>query len=104
MKTLVTAAIVASTLVLGGCATGTSGSMSAADANAALGVASALEAVYAAQPSAKPEVVAELSRLLSAGQAALITWQSSSSPSDAQALNAAIAALVAYEASAGLSK
>jgi hypothetical protein len=65
-------------------------------------VAAALETAYAAQPGANPKTVAELRGLVSAGQAALATWQASASPGDAQALNAAIAALVAYEASIGL--
>ncbi len=72
----------------------------AADLNAAFEVAAAGEAVYAAQPKANPKTVAQMSQLLAAAQAALITWTSSQSAGDQAALNAAIAALVAYEAGA----
>jgi hypothetical protein len=68
------------------------------DANAAFNVAAAAEAAYAAQPGANPQKVAEAARLLSAAQAALLTWSNSNSSDDATALNAAVAALVAYEA------
>ena len=39
-----------------------------------------------------------MSQLLSAAQAALVTWTNSQSTGDQAVLNAAIAALVAYEA------
>jgi hypothetical protein len=88
-------------MMVAGCAANTQDAV--AQANAAFDVAAALEAAYAASPSADPKVVTEFTRLLSAGQAALVTWQNSSSPGDQQALNAAIAALVAYEATSGIS-
>ncbi len=87
-------------LLLSGC--GATAQTQVTEAEAVLGVAAALETAYAAQPSADPKVVAQLRGLLSAGQAALATWQASANPGDAQALNAAIAALMAYEASTGL--
>ena len=68
------------------------------DATMAFNVAAAAEAVYAAQPNADPKKVAEAARLLSGAQAALLTWSNSSAPSDLTALNAAVAALMAYEA------
>jgi hypothetical protein len=72
----------------------------AADLNAAFNVAAAGEAAYAAHPGANPKTVAQMSQLLSAAQAALTSWTNSQTPGDQAALNAAIAALVAYEASA----
>ncbi len=95
----VTIAVLA-TVLLSGCGTGAQTQV--AEAEGALAVAAALETAYAAQPKADPKVVAQLKGLLSAGQAALATWQASANPGGAQAVNAAIAALVAYEASAGL--
>ena len=68
------------------------------DATAAFNIAVAAEAAYAGQPGADPRKVAEAARLLSAAQAALLTWSNSASPDDQVALNAAVAALVAYEA------
>jgi nucleoid-associated protein YgaU len=68
------------------------------DATAAFNIAAAAEAGYAGQPGADPRKVAEAARLLSAAQAALLTWSNSANPDDQAALNAAIAALVAYEA------
>jgi hypothetical protein len=70
-----------------------------ADLTAAYNVAAAAEAVYAADASANGAKVAEAQRLLSAAQAALLTWSNSSLPADQTAASAAIAALVAYEAS-----
>jgi hypothetical protein len=71
-----------------------------ADLNAAYNVAAAADAAYAAHPGADPKVVAEMARLLSASQAALVTWSNSTLPADQAAASAAISALVAYEASA----
>ncbi len=87
----------ASMLLMAGCAM--THPQAAADLNAAFNVAAAGEAVYAAQPNASPKTVAQMSQLLAAAQAALITWTNSQSAGDQAALNAAIAALVAYEAS-----
>jgi uncharacterized protein YceK len=58
-------------LLLNGC--GTVAQTQRTEAEAALGVAAALETAYAAQPKADPKVVAQLKGLLSAGQAALAT-------------------------------
>jgi hypothetical protein len=67
----------------------------------ALDVAATVEGAYAARPAADPNAVAELSRLLASAQAAVAAWQASSSESDQAIANAAIAALVEYEATAG---
>lgn len=72
----------------------------AADLNAAFNVAAAAEAAYAAQPGADPKLAAEMAKLLETAQAALQTWTATPSPTTQTAINAAIAALVAYEASA----
>jgi len=85
-------------LVLAGCATATPETK--ADLNAAFNVAAAAEAAYAAQPGANANTVAEMTQLLAAAQAALIAWTNSTSPTDQTAASIAIAALVAYEASA----
>jgi hypothetical protein len=90
-----TAAIV---ILLAGCATGQP--ETAADLNAAFNVAVAAEAVYAAQPSANQKTVAEMHQLLAAAQAALVSWTNAPTPGQQAAVNAAIAALVAYEAGA----
>ena len=72
--------------------------------NAALGyalVASWQAYQFSREPiplSAVHPAVAKAARLLSAAQAALLTWSNSASPDDQVALNAAVAALVAYEA------
>ena len=86
----------AGALLLAGCTM--THTQAAADLNAAFNVAAAGEAAYSAQPGANPKTVAQMAQLLSAAQAALITWTNSQSPGDQAALNAAIAALVAYEA------
>ena len=70
------------------------------DLNAGLEVAAALERAYAARPSADPKVVADLTRLMTSSQTAVASWEASSSSSDEAVANAAISALVAYEASA----
>ena len=70
------------------------------DLNAGLEVASALESAYAARPTADPKVVADLTRLMASAQAAVASWEASSSSSDEAVANAAISALVAYEAAA----
>jgi hypothetical protein len=85
-------------LLLAGCAM--SQPQAAADLNSAYNVAAAGEAIYAAQPGANQKTVAQMSQLLSAAQAALITWTNAQSAGNQAALNAAIAALVAYEAAA----
>lgn len=72
----------------------------AADFQVALDVAATIEGAYAAKPTADPRTVAELSRLLATAQAAVASWQTSNSPGDQGLANAAISALVAYEASA----
>ena len=87
-----------SAFVVAGCSL--SQPQAAADLNAAFNVAAAGEAVYAAQPAANPKVVAQMGQLMAAAQAALITWTNAQSPGNQAALNAAIAALIAYEASA----
>jgi hypothetical protein len=85
-------------LILAGCAAATP--TTKADLNAAFNVAAAGEAAYAAQPGANARSVAEMAQLLAAAQAALLTWTNSTSPADQTAVSAAIAALVAFEASA----
>jgi hypothetical protein len=75
----------------------------AGDLNVALDVASVAEGAYAARPNADPKTVAQLSRLLAAAQAAVTAWQASTQPEDQAAASAAIAALVEYEGSAGVS-
>ena len=89
---------VAGALLLAGCSM--TRAQSAADLNAAFNVAAAGAAAYAAQPGANAKTVAQMNQLLSAAQAALVSWTNSQSPSDQAALDAAIAALVAYEAAA----
>ncbi len=86
----------ATCLVLGGCATASP--EESADLNVAFNVAAASEAAFAAHPGANPATVAEMAQLLSAAQAALLTWTNSTSPADQTAANAAVAALVAFEA------
>jgi hypothetical protein len=88
----------AATLLLAGCSM--TQPQAAADLNGAYNVAAAGEAIYAAQPGANPKTVAQMNQLLSAAQAALITWTNAQSLGNQAALNAAIAALVAYEAAA----
>jgi hypothetical protein len=68
------------------------------DLNAALDVAAAAQAAYAAQPGANPSQVEHGRQLLAAAQAALLTWSNSTDPADQTAANAAMAALVAYQA------
>jgi hypothetical protein len=70
------------------------------DLTAGLEVAAAIEGAYAAQPKADPNTVAEVSRLLQSAQAAVTAFGASTSSVDQAAASAAIAALVAYEASA----
>jgi hypothetical protein len=84
--------------VFAGCTTATPEAQ--ADLNAAFNVAAAAEAAYAAQPGANANMVAEMSQLLAAAQAALLAWTNSASPTDQTAASIAIAALVAFEASA----
>jgi hypothetical protein len=72
----------------------------AADLNGAFTIAAAGAAAYSAQASADPKATAIMRELLSAAQAALVTWMNSPTPGDQAAVNAAIAALVAYEAAA----
>lgn len=85
-------------LVFAGCATATPEAQ--ADLNAAFNVAAAAEAAYAAQPGANATTVAEMSQLLAAAQAALLAWTNAARPTDQTAASIAIAALVAFEASA----
>jgi len=86
--------------VLGGC----SGNKPqiAADLNVALDVAAAAEVAYAARPTADPKTVAQLSGLLTAAQSAVASWQASTKPEDQAIASSAVAALVEYEASAGV--
>ena len=70
------------------------------DLNAGLEVAAALESAYVARPSADPKIVSDLARLMASAQAAIASWEASSSSSNEALANAAISALVAYEASA----
>jgi len=88
--------------ILAGCSGGSP--QTAADLNLAYTVAAAGEAAYATQPGAKPATTAQLVHLLSAAQAALLTWQNSAASADQTAANAAIAALVAYEAGVATSR
>ena len=69
------------------------------DLNAGLEVAAALGSAYAARPNADPKIVADITRLTATAQAGVASWDASSSASDAALANAAISALVAYEAS-----
>jgi hypothetical protein len=84
------------------CACAVSQPEAAADLNAGFNVAAAAEAAYAAHPGANAKTTAEMAQLLSAAQAALISWTNSQSTGDQAIVTAAIAALVAYEASAKL--
>ena len=70
----------------------------AADLNAAFEIAAAGAAAYSAQPTADPKAEATMRQLLAAAQAALVTWTNSPTAGEQASLNAAIAALVAYEA------
>jgi len=88
------------TLALAGCANGKSGI--ATDLNVALDAAATAEGVYAARPNSDPQAVAEVARLLATAQAAAMAWQSSAKPEDQAIASAAIAALLQYEASAGV--
>jgi hypothetical protein len=72
----------------------------AADLNAAFNVAAAGEAAYAAHPGANPKTVAQMGQLLAAAQGALLSWTNAQTPGNQATVDAAIAALVAYEASA----
>jgi len=63
-------------------------------------VAAAAEAAYAAHPGANPKTVAQMSQMLAAAQAALVSWTNAQTPGNQAAVSAALAALVAYEASA----
>jgi hypothetical protein len=94
MKKLMRAVI--SCAVLGGCAM--TRQESTVDLNAALDVAAAGQASYAAQPGADPAQVAHGRQLLAAAQAALLAWSNSTNPADQTAADAAMAALVAYQA------
>ncbi len=94
--------MVAASCLLGAAACTATRPQVTADLNAGLEVAAALEGAYAARPSADPKVVVELTRLMAAAQAAVASWEASSSPAEERAAAAAISALVAYEASAGL--
>jgi hypothetical protein len=76
----------------------------ATDLDLALGVASAANGAYAARPTADPKIVAQLSRLLAAAQAAVTSWEASAKPEDKAVADAAISALVSYEASAGVTQ
>ena len=87
-----------SSVLIAGCAV--SQPEAAADLNVAFNVAAAAEAAYAAHPGANPKTLAQMSQLLSAAQAALVSWTNSPTPGEQAGLNAAIAALIAYEASA----
>ncbi len=87
-------------LAAAGCAVGKP--QMSADLSAGLEVAAALESAYAARPTANPQTVATMTRLLQVAQAAITAWESSSSTGDRAAADAAIAALVAFEASAGV--
>ena len=71
----------------------------AADLNAAFNVAAAGEAAYAGHPGANPKTVAQMNQFMSAAQAALVSWTNNQTPGDLAAADAALAALVAYEAS-----
>jgi hypothetical protein len=64
-------------------------------------VAVAFVAAKLANPKTTPTEAAQLKGLLVAAQTALTAWQQSQSPNDLTALNAAVAAIVAYETSAG---
>ena len=83
-------------LLLAGCAA--TQTQQNAELTAAFNVAAAAEAAYAASPGADAKKVAEAARLLAAAQAALFSWTNSSDPADRKLADAAIAALVAYEA------
>jgi hypothetical protein len=87
-------------VALCGCAGGKP--QAAADLTVALDVAAVAEGAYAARPNADPKTVTQLSHLLAVAQAAVTVWQASTLPEDQAVASAAIAALVAYEASAGL--
>jgi hypothetical protein len=98
MKNLVVAIVTAAiTLAVAGCAADKP--EVAGDLDLALDVASTLEGAYAAKPSADPKVTAEFARLLATGQAAVAAWAASNSPADQALADAAVSALVAYEAS-----
>ena len=92
----------ATAAMLGACAPGNP--IATADMNAALTVAGAAEAAYAAQRGADPATVAQLQRLLLAAQSAFAAWQTNQGSAEQAALSAAINALVVYEASAGIAK
>jgi hypothetical protein len=98
IKTFTTAALAAILLSAAGCAT--TRAQTTAELNAALQVAAAVENAYSVQPNADPKAVAELTRLLASAQAAVTSIQTATGPVDLTAANGAIAALVAYEASA----
>jgi hypothetical protein len=98
MKPFAAGAILGVAFLLAGCAGTTQAN--ATDLTLALDVAATARGVYAARPDADPKVVAELARLLAAAQAAVASYQTSTSPADQAAAQAAISALVAYEASA----
>ena len=71
-----------------------------AQLTAAYDAAAAIEVAYATSSTANPETVKQAAALLSAAQAALISWQNAPTGSSAEAiaLSSAIAALVSFEA------
>jgi hypothetical protein len=93
-------ALAAALLAAAGCAI--SRPQATTDLTAGLDVAAAIESAYAAQPQADAKVVAEVARLLQSAQAAVTAFGVSTSSVDQAAAGAAIAALVAYEASANI--
>ncbi len=102
MRKIVLMILVSSAACLAGCA---NTAQNEADLAAAYDVAAAAEQAYAADPSANPDTVKQAAALLASAQAAFIAWQNApaGSTTEATALSAAIAALVAFEAQIGQS-
>ncbi len=100
MRRIKLAALLSVPVLLGACADRVQDGV---DLTAAYDVAASVEAAYAADPSADPATVKQAAALLASAQAALLAWQNepAGSSSEATALSAAIAALVAFETQIG---
>ena len=94
MRNFVRGAVIASVLLVAACAGGPSPVVLE---NAGYDVAASWVAAQLAKPSTSPAEAAKLKGLLAAAQAALLTYQNTAAPNDLTALNAAVAAIVAYE-------
>jgi hypothetical protein len=100
MRRIALFALLSAPVLLGACASKVQDEV---DLTAAYDVAASAEAAYAADPGADPALVKQAAALLASAQAALLAWQNApaGSTTEATALSAAVAALVAFEAQIG---